>query len=126
MIQGQDTPEIWHELSNSCGNRDSVDSYRWVSIDGTKTKVYTKYLTGTTDNDALTAVTHNIADFHKILSMTVHIYNGATDYINTTPFYSHSAPNQWISAYAANTVNISSVGANFQGKAYRIRLDYYL
>jgi hypothetical protein len=106
---------------------DSEGGYNNVDVDGVKTKVYTKYLTGTTAAGATTTKEHDITGIDKILSVTSQIYSttnsiyrvySAGDVTGTGASY--------LLSYDGTNVEFSTVGANLQSQKYRIKIDYIL
>ena len=70
---------------------DATGGYNNADVNGTKTKVYTKYLTGTLDADSSTSVAHSITDgLTKILSVTVACYEDNSA-INITGDFAYGA-----------------------------------
>ena len=106
---------------------DSTGAYRYASVDGTKTKIYTKYLTGTLDADTATSVAHGIADYDKILQVTAHCKESTVsayavyDYLGGV-----SANGQYTLYFDATNIQFINVGSNSQGQVYRIKIEYYL
>jgi len=103
------------------------DGYVLRDIDGTPTKVYTKYLTGSLDADDTTNVAHGIADVNKILHVSVlcwddtaNVYRSYDNEINP------DIDESFRLATGSTNVTISVVGSYIQGNAYRIKIDYYL
>lgn len=96
-------------------NKKYVDDI--VLVNGTATRVLTKYLTGTTDSDSSTSVAHSVTATN-ILSVDVWIYSSDTNY------YPNDSVGGFTVKYNASYVVISSVGATLQGQNYRIRIDY--
>lgn len=108
---------------------DAEGAFNNCDINGTKTKVYTKYLTGTLDADSETEVEHGVASaLTKILNISVNAYED-TDYsgylINGIKEVAH-ADRSFFSYYDATNVVISGVGSQVQGNTYKIKIDYYL
>ena len=123
MPQMIDQSTILHEIDKI----DSTDGWRYANINGTKTIVYTKYFTGTLDNDSTTDITHNIADFDKILLVTATVWDDGQPAYLSSEFFRASSANASLILYTySTTVSLSSVGTNLQGNNYRVRVDYYL
>lgn len=102
-------------------------SFHLIAVDGTPTKVYTLYLTGTLDADASTSVAHGRADVDKILHVSMVLYNdNVSQYYGSEAHKGASAGNDFLITFDGTNVIISAVGANFQGNKYRIKLDYIL
>ena len=107
---------------------DAEGGYSNCDVNGTKTKVYTKYFTGTLDADASTNVGHGVASgLTKILSVTVAAF---ADNVNTNVVSDFTigafATTSLSYTYDGTNVIIGSVGTNIQGNAYYIRVDYIL
>lgn len=97
------------------------------TVNGTSTKVYTKYLTGTLDADATTNVAHGVADVAKILSVTAMCYDDNQSVYCGADRYIGSDTNRcYRLSYDATNIIITQVGSYLQGNAYRIKIDYYL
>ena len=106
---------------------DSEAQYTYADVDGTPTKVYTKYLTGTLDADAETVVVHGITGIDKILSVVAFAYNSSTSKYRVSEVFSPSvAAHKFYVRFDATFVIFSDVGANVQGQKYRIKIDYIL
>lgn len=109
---------------------DAEGGYNNVDVDGTKTKVYTKYLIGTLDADSETSIAHGISGVDNILSVIVSIYNSnlskytVTDYWNS--YRGGNTNDMWWIRYDGTNVIIGEVGSRSQGQKYRIKIDYIL
>lgn len=114
-----DKSEILKELDNY---EKGKGSWVYSEINGVKTKVYTKYLIGTTAAAASTSVVHGIADQHKILFIFVFANDGA--YRMCEYQGGAFAANAYDCTLTAANVMISH-GVNFRSKPYRMRIDYY-
>ena len=102
------------------------DGYAFFDVDGVKTKVYTKYLTGTTDSDTATVVAHGIASGGtKILSVTLAIKDSGANVRFIEMFLAAGNPGV-AGNWSDSDINITNVGAVFQGQAYYIKIDYIL
>ncbi len=112
--------ELMHDAEGGFNNAD---------VDGTKTKVYTLYLTGTLDADTATDVAHGITGIDKILAVNVMLYNdagGVLAYYGIETHLGASGGNDYLWYVDGTNIVLSAVGANFQGNNYRIKLDYIL
>ena len=118
-----DQSTILHDLENA-GGYDSEGSFRWVDVTGVKTKVYTKYFTGTTDADGVTNVVHG-QDWDKILLMTLHIKCSDGFYGGYELYYGASSPYGVRFFWFATEMYLYHE-SKFQSQPYRIRLDYTL
>jgi len=105
---------------------DSEGAYNFASINGTLTKVYTKYFTGTTDNDNLTEVAHGIADFNKILSCSSVVAANANTYLINGEYTALGATFDFGIRINATNINIQDVGTEMRNENYRLKIDYYL
>ncbi len=102
------------------------DGYVLRDVNGTPTKVYVKYLTGTTDSDSSTVVAHGVSSgLTKILSVTLAIKDSGAGVRFMEMFTAAGIPTATAS-WSATDVTISSVGAVLQGQAYYIKIDYIL
>jgi len=102
------------------------DGYVLRDIDGTPTKVYTKYLTGSLDGDDTTLVEHGCS-VTKILSLTAAVWDdNQTVYRVLATQAVASANHSYTLVYGSTYVQFRTVGAYLQSNAYRIKIDYYL
>ncbi len=105
---------------------DAEGGYSNCDVDGIKTKVYTKYLTGTTDSDTATVVAHGIASGGtKILSVTLAIKDSGANVRFIEMFLGAGNPGV-AGNWSDSAINITNVAAVFQGQAYYIKIDYRL
>jgi hypothetical protein len=103
----------------------SGEYYVYRDLDGTPTKIYTKYLTGTLDADASTSVAHGVTGIDNILSVTVACYNSsASEYCVNYPHGAAGSVAAWHASWDGTNVIIDTAGANVQSQKYRIRVDY--
>ena len=105
---------------------DSEGGYSNCDVNGTKTKVYTIYFSGTLDSDSSTSVAHGLADIDKILHVSAALFSSSSNYIVTTAFETAIDASSFILSFEGTNIVISSVGTNFQGRNYRIKIDYIL
>jgi len=104
---------------------DAEGGYVWRKINGTKTKVYTKYFTGTTDNGGETLVAHG-CDYDKILCVSASVKGSNSSY-HVCDFDASAEPTYTFRLfYGSTNVNLNAVSAALQVKAYNIRIDYTL
>ena len=101
------------------------DGYAYFDVDGSKTQVYTKYLTGTLDADSSTSVAHGVTGIDNILSVVVVCYNSTLSAYRVSEIYLASSVTEGLAIrYDATNVIIAGVGAQLQGQKYRIAIDY--
>lgn len=106
---------------------DAEGGYQNADVNGTKTKVYTKYLTGTLDADALTNVAHGIS---LALTKILHV-SAALRTVNTFYIYDHDST-EWNGTlsfqvtFDVTNIVFSDVGSAMQGQVYRIKIEYIL
>lgn len=104
------------------------DGYVLRDVDGTPTKVYVKYLTGTLDADSQTEVAHGVANaLTKILHVSATV--AADDSIFRVYDYDKSSVSGaigWFLQWDATNVIFSGVEADHQSHSYRIKIDYIL
>ncbi len=101
-----------------------LSEINYFPVDGVKTKVYTKYLTGTTDADATTNVAHGVTNTNILhVSVTVQLSGGAT-YLVYDMQAAAVAANSFYLYYDASDIILGGVGANCQSQAYRIKIEY--
>lgn len=106
---------------------DAEGQFVYADVNGSPTKVYTKYLTGTLDNDDTTVVAHGITGIDNILSGTIMAFDDVSgEYRFIEQFTATSAANALAGRFSATNINITNVGANLQGNNYRIKIDYIL
>ena len=105
---------------------DAEGAFNNCDIDGGKTKVYTKYLTGTTAAGATTTVAHGITGIDNILSMTSQVFEGAPNSIYRvfSAGDGTGATATYLLSYDGTNFELSSVGANLQSQKYRIKIYY--
>ena len=112
-------------LSDTVGY-DSEGAYRYCKINGNKTKVYTKYLTGTLDTDSNTDVAHGVTAAN-ILAVSYIIYSSYSSWYYVGEIFEGSSEGRDIyTIYDSTNIKFSDVGSEFRGQAYRIRIDYRL
>jgi hypothetical protein len=127
MIEGKDTLDIKHELKIALGwDASELANYRYHNVNGTKTKVFTKYFTGTSAAAATTNVAHGLTDHTKILQATLTIEFNSTGTYFVYDFEKAATADTFHLAYDATNLIIGAVGANFQGQPYNIKMEYYL
>lgn len=101
-----------------------TSGYNKHSVDGTGTRVYTKYLTGTLDADSETDIAHGVTDHDDILSITVLVGDGADSY----RLWDYRAATDTTYTYyvivKATNITITGVSTACQGEKYRIKIDY--
>ncbi len=92
-------------------------------VDAVKTKVFTKYFTGTTDADAATEIAHGIADIDKILHVSASIFNGSFYEVSDFRGQATSATLFMDILYDGTNVLLQH-GTTLQSQKYRIKIDY--
>lgn len=103
----------------------TTTGYNKFDINGTGTKVLTKYFTGILDADAETSVAHGITGIDNILSLTVSCYHSsAAHYYSNAVHDTDSTDDTFSARYDGTNVIIAGVGSEFQGQKYKIRIDY--
>lgn len=100
-------------------------SFEFTEINGVKTKVYTKYLTGTLDADAETQIIHGVSDYNKILSINASVFNGSDKFYDKDILYNAVSALKFFLYHSSTKIIFAYVGSTFQGKIYRIALTYY-
>ena len=101
-------------------------------VNGTRTKVYTKYLTGNLDADGQTSVAHGVtAPLAKILNVTVNCSNdgggGSVANVLCGDYKEGDDANTGFSYhYDGTNIIITGAGAYLQGNPYRIKIDFIL
>lgn len=106
---------------------DAEGGYDNVDVDGTKTKVYTKYLTGTLSGVAPIDIVHSIAGIDNILFVGVSIFDdGSTKYRAGDNQAANVATQSFTIAYDGTNIRISNIGADILDNKYRIKISYIL
>ncbi len=108
---------------------DAEGGFNNCDLNGTKTKVYTKYFTGTLDADSSTSVAHGITSaLTKILSVVFMAEEQGNSFFRVSEH--HLAANAALIGmdvvYDATNVTVAQVGTNMQSGDYRIKIDYIL
>ncbi len=106
---------------------DSQGGYSNCDVDSIKTKVYTKYFTGTLDSDSETLVAHGVTR-DNILSMNAVIFNTADAEFTVKDYYNQAVADtiRWVMRYGTTNIRFRLVGTAAQGQKYRIKMDYIL
>ena len=107
---------------------DSEGGFSNCDVDGTKTKVYTKYFTGTTDADSSTDVAHGISNaLTKILHVSASVFNSGSNKFIHSDYRNGASINDTLSIdHDANSLRLTGLGTNFQSQVYRFKVDYIL
>ena len=95
-------------------------------VDSVRTKIFTKYFTGTLDADTSTVVAHGVTGgADKILHVSAGVWNGGTAYL-VTDFrgQAESATLRFDLTWGTTNVTIDDVGTTLQSQKYRIKIDY--
>ena len=114
---------VEHNTNGTHNIYDTEGGYQTADVDGTATKVYTKYLTGTTDSDSATNVAHGLT-YGNILSVFVVIESSDNIYGVSAYKVEASATAAFAISYNATNIIIADVGSARQGEAYRIKIEY--
>ena len=106
-------------------NTDGTHAIKWP-VNGTGTRIFTKYFTGTTDADSQTLVAHGIAvGLTKILHVSGGIVTSSGVSMLVDDYASTDVTDRGFALSFDNTnVAFSGVKANQQSKAYIIKIDY--
>lgn len=106
---------------------DAEGGYSNCDLDGTMTKVYTKYFSGSLDADSETVVAHGIADVDKILHVSAVVYSTGTSQYQAAELHgAASATYAYQLNFDATNVKFQVVGSTLQSQKYRIKIDYIL
>ncbi len=89
----------------------------------TDTRIFTKYISGTTDSDSSTSVPHSITGVDNILSVTVALFIDNT-YLIADYRLSASALNGFQYWWDGTNVTIDDVESAGQGVKYKIKIDF--
>jgi len=116
-----------NELESSVGYDSTYSSYYYSNVNGTKTKIYVKYLTGTISSSASVNVPHSISDYNQILSVNVLVYNTVfPGYVVNAPFYGALADRTMVVVIVGSNIQLTSFNdANYLGQKYRIKIEHY-
>jgi hypothetical protein len=99
------------------------ENITYAIVDSVKTKVLTKYFTGTTDADNKTEVPHGISNIDDILSVTGCIFNSGGS-VYSVYSRGNSAALLFELNFDGTNVSFNLVDATFQSQKYRIKVDY--
>ena len=106
---------------------DAEGAFNNCDIDGTKTKVYTKYFTGTTAAGVTTTKAHGIAGIDNILSVSSSIFSTANSIYRVYSAGDGTGDSAtYLLSYDGTNIELSTVGVNLQSQKYRIKIDYVL
>jgi len=115
---------VEHNTDGTHSMHDAEGGYMQVDVNGVKTNVYTKYLTGNLDADASTSVAHGCTAAN-ILAVSLIAYDDNIPGYYVNEIKMAEAANSTLSVYYdATNIVIAGVGAFFQGNAYRIKIEY--
>lgn len=103
---------------------DSEGGYNNCDVNGTKTKVYTKYFSGSLDGSGNATVAHGLTAAN-ILSCVVAVRNTSANYFIGEGYLAASASSSWLHYYDATNVIIDG-GSGYASEVYRIRIDYII
>lgn len=95
------------------------------NISGTLEMVYEKEFTGVTDADSQTDVAHGAPGYANILRCWGNIFLGS-GYVGFDSNSSAVALTGYYVSFTATNFSFNSVGTNFQSKAYKVQMQYYL
>ncbi len=113
--------------STGSAMHDAENGFNNVDVDGTKTKVYTKYFTGTFDAASTKNVAHGIADVDKILHVSTAVFTTNTsNYIVHTTFSAASSTIEIQVRFDGTNVIFTAIGSTIQSQKFRIKIDYIL
>lgn len=105
-------------------NTDGTHAVKWP-VDGTGTRIFTKYLTGTLDADSATDVAHGIAGIDNIYHCSILVFDGTVNVYRVYEQFNSGDANKSLTVTLDGTnVIFSGVGAHLQGEKYRIKIDY--
>ena len=115
---------VEHNTDGTHSMHDATGGYAQVDVDGVKTNVYTKYFTGNLDADASTSVAHGCTAAN-ILAVNVIAYDDVIVGYRVSEVRLAAAADSALGIYYdATNVVIAGVGADLQGNAYRIKVDF--
>lgn len=93
-------------------------------IGGTIEAVYSKYFSGTTDNDNNTTFTHGISDVDKVVYAKALLYNSATSSYDIDQ--NATATSTFSAEIDSTNIIMQPVDSDFQGQNYRVIVRYYI
>jgi hypothetical protein len=127
MIEAKDKSDIIHELKIAMGwDASEGASFKYENVQGTKTKVYTKYFTGNLAAAATTNVAHGVSDIDKIMHVSAMAWDDVVvEYVVYDFAAALSGNDAFYLQFDATNINFKAVGANLQGNKYRIKIEYY-
>ena len=106
---------------------DTEGGYNNCDVNGSKTKVYTKYITGTMDNDTETQVLHGVTAAN-ILHVSTIIFDGNLERYRCQEIgrgsYGANPAGSWDVHYDNTTIYLANTLSYLQGQDYKIRVDY--
>jgi hypothetical protein len=106
---------------------DTEGGYNNVDVNSVKTKVYTKYLRGTLDNDSSTNVAHGISSaLTKILHVSVLIYHEDAGLLRCREMFETSVSDLRSVVSVDSTNVIISSGSALEECDYVVKIDYIL
>ena len=103
-------------------NADGTHAIKWP-VNGTDTRIYTKYLTGTMDSDASTSIAHGVTAAN-ILSVNPIVHNDSVYKVVTMFGLDESAATDGLDIYYDATNIVINNGTKYEGQVYRIKIDY--
>ncbi|MCB1174933.1 MAG: hypothetical protein KDK39_15280 [Leptospiraceae bacterium] len=113
------------ELQGAVGYDSGLGGYRYVLVDGVKTKVYTKYLTGSLPAAATHVIPHGITDHSRILAMQVVVQASVPNSYTVTEYRAAEAPDYTHDVYYdATNIGFQDLGVKKQSQPYRIKIEY--
>ena len=121
--------EVAGDIISDTVGYDLEGAYRYCKINGHKTKIYTKYFSGMLDDDGMTLIVHEISSaLTKILHVSGHVFSDLElEFHVVEAFWGNNLPIRWVIRYDATNIILGGpVGANIQGNAYRLKVDYIL
>ncbi len=105
---------------------DSEGGYNYCDVNGTKTAVYTKYLTGDLDDASTTTISHGVTTgTTKILTASIITYDGSSYSAGGMFNSASSAKSIWL-AIGADDIVVTNQGTSVRNRAYKIKIDYIL
>lgn len=94
-------------------------------IDGVKTRVYTKYLTGNLDADDTTVFAHGVTASRILAASAICYDDNLNTYCTADRYVGVSAADTFRLEFDATNLIFKQIGANLQGNVYRVKIDYY-
>ncbi len=124
-VTSQQSQKAFVESGAHKGSDGSITTgFRFCNVQGVNTKVFIKYLTGTTDNDSQTGVAHSLTAAN-ILHVSAIIKNTSTSRWDVYDNLATAVGDNGYNLFFNNTnIVLDNVGTNLRLQSYRIKIEY--